>query len=57
MIFNDIKQKKERQKEDYLNNLKEERKIPDEEILQHPEEAFIPPIDIQEYKWKIFYIL
>lgn len=50
MIFNDIKQQKEKQKEDYLNNLKEERKIPDEEILQYPEEAFIPPIDIQEYK-------
>lgn len=50
MNFTDVKKDKENDQAEYKKNIDEKRSIPDVVILQPPDEEFISPVDIRDYK-------
>lgn len=51
MDFNDIKEYKKTEQHKYQEKVEQQKRyIPDSSILQKPDEEFISPIDIREYK-------
>lgn len=51
MDFNDIKKYKKTEQHKYQEKAEQQKRyIPDSSILQKPDEEFISPIDIREYK-------
>lgn len=50
MDFKNIKKYKEEEQREYKEKIDQERSIPDKFILPKPDKAFIPPVDIRDYK-------
>lgn len=50
MDFKNIKKYKEEEQKEYKEKIDQERSIPDKFILPEPDNAFIPPVDIRDYK-------